>query len=96
MGLFVVRHQHDAARCPAGSPEMGSMLLRHLAAPSAAAHGITIHGEAVVDGAHTLYLILEAPGKENVDRFMQPFGQVGTVEVWPASRCEAVVSRGRC
>jgi len=27
---------------------------------------------------------------------MQPFGQVGTVEVWPASRCEAVVSRGRC
>jgi hypothetical protein len=36
------------------------MLLDHLAVANARKHGITIHGEAVLDGQHTLYLIAEA------------------------------------
>jgi len=27
MGLFVVRHQHEPARCPAQDADMGAMLL---------------------------------------------------------------------
>lgn len=72
------------------------MLLTHLAPANASRFGLTIHGEAVVNGAHTLYLIVDAPDRENVTRFMQPFAQAGSVEILPASPCEVVVSRGAC
>lgn len=75
---------------------MGSMLLYHLSEPSASQHGVKIHGEGVVDGQHTLFLIMEAERREQVEQYMQPFMQAGSVEVWPASRCEAVVSRRGC
>jgi hypothetical protein len=48
-----------------------------------------------VDGAHELFLILEGEG-ETIDQFMAPFGQFGTVDVLPSSRCEQVVARARC
>jgi hypothetical protein len=96
MSLFVVQHRHEAARCPARDPNMAPMLLRHLAPANAGTYGITIHGEAVVNGAHTLYLIVDGPDRERVSRFMQPFAQAGTVEILPASPCETVVQRGGC
>lgn len=96
MALFVARHQHAADRCPAGDPRMGPMLLTHLSPESASGQGVTIKAEAVVNDAHTLYLIVDADSSERVDRFMTPFAQVGTVEVLPASSCEAVVGRGGC
>lgn len=96
MALFVVQHKHPAQRCPAGDPKMGPMLLHHVSKANAAANGITIHGEAVVNGAHTFYMILEATDRAKVDQFMAPFAQAGTVEVMPASSCEAVVKRAAC
>lgn len=96
MALFVVRHQHPADRCPASDPRMAPMLLQILSAENAAQHGVTIQGEAVVDGAHTLYLIVDAPSADAVQGLMAPFGQVGSVEVLPASACEVVVARGGC
>src|SRR5438046_753655 len=85
MSLFVVQHQHPAERCPAQDPQMGSMLLQHLSQPNADKFGVKIHGEAVVNGAHTLYLIVDAPDPESVNRFMTPFAQAGSVEVMPSS-----------
>jgi hypothetical protein len=96
MSLFVTRHQHAAERCPATDPQMGSILLRHLSSANAATYGITIQGEAVINDAHTFYMIVEAPNREQVEQFMAPFTQAGSVEVLPASTCEAVVSRGGC
>ncbi|MCS7312068.1 MAG: sulfite oxidase [Acidobacteria bacterium] len=96
MKLFVVRHQHEAARCPARNPEMGVMLLQHLSAANAEKHGIRIHGEGVLDGQHTLFLILEAEDDAAVRQYMAPFAQAGTVDVWPASPCETVVTRREC
>ncbi|MEA2642663.1 MAG: hypothetical protein QOF51_4057 [Chloroflexota bacterium] len=75
---------------------MGAMLLSHLSESNARENGITLHGEAVVDGAHTLFLILEAASKAPVDAFMQPFAMAGEVEIMPASACEVVVARGGC
>ena len=75
---------------------MGPQLLVHLSEPSAESFGVTIQGEAVVDGAHTLYLILSADEPEQVERFMTPFAQAGSVEVKPASYCEQVVARAVC
>jgi len=96
VSLFVVRHSHEAARCPARDPQMAPMLLRHLAHANARAYGLTIHGEAVVNAAHTLYLIVDGPDQDSVTRFMQPFAMAGTVEILPASACEMVVQRGGC
>ncbi|BAS28274.1 DUF3303 family protein [Limnochorda pilosa] len=96
MSLFVVRHQHAAETCPARDPRMGAMLLDHLSPANAERFGIRIHGDGVLDGQHTLYLILDAPSEGRVNEFMQPFAQAGSLEVWPASACETVVERGGC
>ncbi len=96
MSLYFVRHQHTAETCPAKNPEMGQMLLQHLSKASARKFGIELHGEAVLDGQHTLVLILEADQRESVEQFMTPFKQAGSVEILPASLCEAVVERAGC
>lgn len=96
MSLFVVRHQHDANTCPAKDPAMGAMLLKHLSPLNARKFGVKIQGDGVVDGKHTLFMILEAESAAQVDAFMAPFKQAGPVEVWPASECETVVERGGC
>jgi hypothetical protein len=96
MSLFVVQHKHAPESCPAGDPQMGPMLLKHIAPPNAGSFGITVEGEAVVDGQHTLYMVLTAGDEAKVRDFMAPFAQMGSVEVWPASHCERVVERGKC
>ena len=96
MTLFVARHQHPAESCPAKDPAMGQMLLGHLAADNAKQAGITVHGEAVLDGQHTLYLILEAEDQSRVAEYLTPFSMAGSVEIWPASHCAAIVERGGC
>ncbi len=96
MALFVVRHQHAAERCPARDPQMGQMLLAHLSQDNAQRYGIRIHGEAVIEGQHTLYLIAEADDKAKLEAFLQPFTQAGSVEILPAVECSVVVGRGGC
>src|SRR5690242_10572534 len=85
--LFVVRHRHEAARCPAQDPTMGATLLNYLSRPNVRRHGIEIQGEAVVRGKHTLFMIVKADDEERVRTFMQPFAMAGTVEVLPALTC---------
>jgi uncharacterized protein with GYD domain len=75
---------------------MGQMLLQHLSPSNAAKFGVTIQGDAVVDGAHALYAIVEAPERQKVDEFFAPFAQAGDVNVMPASSCEVVVERQGC
>jgi hypothetical protein len=96
MALFVARHQHQADKCPAADPRMGPMLLQHLSPENAPGQGVTIQAEAVAKDAHTLYLIVEADSRDQVEGFMAPFAQPGSVEVLPASSCEAVIGRGGC
>lgn len=96
MALFVVQHKHAAETCPAGHPEMGPMLLKHIAHENAAKTGVNILSDAVVDGKHTFVLIVDADDEAKVKEFMAPFAQMGAVEISPASSCEQVVARGRC
>jgi hypothetical protein len=96
MPLFVAVHRHPEERCPASDPKMAPMLLTHLSRENASSNGITIEAEAVANSAHTLYLIVDAPDQERVEKFMTPFAQAGSVDVFPASSCEAVVNRGGC
>ena len=96
MALFVVRHQHAAERCPAQDPYSGAMLLNHLSRPNVRRHGVKIQGEAVVQGEHTLYMIVEADDESGVREFMQPFQMAGSLDIYPASTCARVVASGGC
>jgi DMSO/TMAO reductase YedYZ molybdopterin-dependent catalytic subunit len=96
MALFVVRHQHAAERCPAQDPYMGAMVLNHLSRPNVRQHGVEIKGEAVVQGEHTLYFIVEAEDEGHLREFMQPFQMAGSLDIYPASTCARVVASGGC
>jgi hypothetical protein len=72
------------------------MLLDHLTKPNARRFGVELLGDAVLDSQHTLVLIAEAEDRKYLEEFMGPFGQAGTVEITPASTCEAVVARHGC
>jgi DMSO/TMAO reductase YedYZ molybdopterin-dependent catalytic subunit len=96
MALFVVRHQHAAERCLAHDPQMGAMLLSHLSRTNVAQHGLKIHGEAVVRGEHTFYIIVEAQDEAGLSAFLQPFQLAGSIEVYPASTCAGAVASGGC
>jgi hypothetical protein len=86
MTLFFVRHQHTPETCPAKDPAMGQMLLDHLTRQNARRFGVDLIGDAVLDGQHTLVLIAEA----------EDVAYLRTIEIAPASTCEAVVARQGC
>lgn len=96
MPLFIVRHQHDPNHCPAADPYNGANLLNHLSRPNFRKHGLTVHGEAVARGEHTLYMIIEAAHENAVRDYMAPFAMAGSLDIYPASTCAGVVSRGGC
>lgn len=96
MPLFIVRHQHDAARCPAADPYHAAQLLNHLSRPNLRKHGLSMKGEAVARGEHTLYMIIEAGHETLVRDYMAPFDMAGSLDVYPASTCAGVASRGGC
>lgn len=96
MSLFIVRHQHPADRCPATNFTAGAQLLNHLSRANAARHGVRIHGEAVLQGAHTLIIIAEAAGEKDLRRFLEPLAEAGSLEVEPAATCASIVANGGC
>ena len=96
MALFVVRHQHEAARCPAQDPSLGAMLLNHLSRPHVRQSGLAIQAEAIAQDEHALYMIVEAEDAACVRTFMLPFATVGTVDILPATTCVRAVASGGC
>ncbi|NQW22717.1 MAG: sulfite oxidase [SAR202 cluster bacterium] len=96
MALFVVTHEHTAETCPSGDKQMAPMLLQHLSKPNASKFGIDIKASAVIDGKHTLQMILDAGDSAKVHEFMAPFNQMGTVNISEANSCETVVERAKC
>jgi hypothetical protein len=96
MSLYFVHHQHNAETCPAKNPETGQMLVQHVSKRNARRFGVDLLADAVLDAQHTFVLIVEAEDREYIEQFMQPFAKAGSVEITPASTCEAVVERQGC
>ncbi len=96
MPLYFVEHHHTAETCPTQQPDMMRMLGNHVTQPSADKFGVKIIADVVHPGEHWMSMVLEAPDKKNVDEFVQPFGQVGTVEVKEVTTCEQVVATAKC
>jgi DMSO/TMAO reductase YedYZ molybdopterin-dependent catalytic subunit len=96
MSVFVVRHQHSPEFCPAADFSVGARFLNHLSRTNAARHGVRIHGEAVIQGAHTLLVIAEAPTEKDLLEFLEPLAEAGSLEVECAATCASVVASGGC
>ncbi len=75
---------------------MAPVLLKILSNGEASKHGLKIQADAVESGKHHLYVIVEGPSEAAVRQYLAPFGQAGSLDVHPASTCEAVVARGAC
>jgi len=93
---FIVRHRHEAERCPAANPYAGAGLLNYLSRPSLRQHGVEVQIEAVVRGEHALYMVVESDDEERVRQFVRPFAIIGTVDMYPAATCAEVVAGGGC
>jgi Domain of unknown function (DUF3303) len=96
MPLFFVRHSHTPETCPAKDPAMAQALLQHLDRTNARRYGIEFQAEAVLDAQHTLVLLAESEDVSFLQDYMAPFREAGSVEIFPASTCEAVVERQGC
>jgi hypothetical protein len=96
MALFIVRHNHEAERCAATEPYAGAEILNYLSRPNVRRQGIEIRGEAIVEGEHTLYMIVESADEDRVREFVKPFAAIGSVDVYPASTCARAVASGGC
>jgi hypothetical protein len=96
MALFIAQHQHSADRCPATDPQIAPALLQIVSKANAQKQGIAIHADGVAKGQHHLYLIVDGPSEQAVRQYFAPFGQLGSLEVTPASHCEEVVAQGHC
>jgi ribosomal protein L7Ae-like RNA K-turn-binding protein len=75
---------------------MAQALLQHLDHANARRFGIELQTEAVLDAQHTLVLIAESEDVSFLRDYMEPFRRAGSVEILPASTCEAVVERQGC
>ena len=96
MALFIIRHNHEAERCPATDLYAGAEILNYLSRPNVSKQGVEIQGEAIVQGEHTLYMIVESSDEDRVREFVRPFALMGSVDVYPASTCARAVSSGGC
>jgi hypothetical protein len=96
MSLFVAEHKHTGETCPAKVPQMAYGLLQLVDHANARRSGIVIHGDAVANGKHHLYVIVDASDEEAVKNYFAPFRRFGTLKVTAASHCEQVVGRGHC
>jgi hypothetical protein len=93
--LFVAQHRHLPEDCPAATGN-GPLLLSRVSTASAARYGVTIEAEALLDGEHLLLLVLQAPSREAVERFLAFLPGRGNLRVRPACTAEQAVQRGGC
>jgi hypothetical protein len=95
MPLFVAEHHHRPETSP-GCAAMRRQLLSHISAARAAAHGVTIEAEALIDGQHRLLLVLDAANAEAVTGFLGFLHDYGELAVLPASTAEQAAQREGC
>lgn len=90
-----MQHRHLPEDCPA-APGNGPLLLSRVSAATAARYGVAIEAEALLDGEHLLLLVMQAPTREAVERFLAFLPGPGGLRVLPACTAEQAVQRGGC
>jgi hypothetical protein len=96
MPLYFVEHTHAAETCPTRDRDMMLMLGDHVTQKNADKFGVKIQADIVHPGEHRMMMVLEAPGQEPIEQFVQPFSMVGTVDIKEVTTCEQVVATATC
>jgi hypothetical protein len=90
MAIYLVEHQHTDGTCPAQSPE-SALMMENLVLGSERLKqcGVTVVEDCKVKGEHRLLLLVESQGRQNVEKYAEPFKQVGPTEVRDLTTCSA-------
>src|SRR3984885_15322721 len=90
MALYLVEHQHSDSICPAQSPESARMMEGLvLGSERLRQTGVKIVEDCKVKGEHRLLIILEAPARQNAEKYAEPFKMVGATAVRDLTTCGA-------
>ncbi len=95
MGLYLVEHHHSAESCPAQNVEMATALAGHVTPDNAAKFGLSVVSDCVVEGEHTLFLLVDSDSQDKVEAFAAPFKQAGPTTIKPAITCDIVAGRAK-
>ena len=95
MALYLVEHHHSAESCPAQNVEMANALAGHIAPENAAKFGVRVVSDAVVEGEHTLFLVVDSDSQDKVEAYVAPFKQAGPTTIKPAITCDIVAGRAK-
>ncbi|MCX6020669.1 MAG: sulfite oxidase [Chloroflexi bacterium] len=95
MSRFLVEHRHRNETCPSGNAEMVQQLAGHLHPENAARFGVQVLSDCVIEGEHTLIMVLEAESPDKITTFVTPFLMVGSVNIRPVITCDIVAARAQ-
>lgn len=89
--LFHLKHVHTPEKCPAHNPEALKALAAHIM--SADEKGVHLHSLHVASWEHTWYGVIEAETAEAVERFMDPWLELGRGKITPVTDVRAAIER---
>jgi hypothetical protein len=88
MATYLVEHSHSNETCPAQSPANAKMMEGLVLGEKRLEEcGVKILEDAKVRGEHRLLIFVEAPARQNVERYAQPFGMVGPTKIFDLTTC---------
>jgi len=90
MGTYIVEHKHADEACPAQSLESAKMMESLVLGKERLEEcGVKIIEDGKVKGQHRLLILVEAPSRQNVEKYAAPFKMVGPTEVLDLTTCGA-------
>ena len=90
MAIYLVEHQHTDSTCPAQSPDSARMMEGLVLGEERLNQlGVKVVEDCKVKGEHRLLILVDAPARENVEKYAEPFKMVGSTEVHDLTTCGA-------
>ncbi len=94
MATYLVEHEHTDSTCPAQSSESAKMMESLVLGEERLEKlGIKILEDGKVTGEHRLLILVEAPGRQNVEEYAEPFKMVGPTKVLDLTTCGAFLDQ---
>jgi len=90
MAIYLVEHQHTDSTCPAQSSENAKMMEGLVLGEERLDElGVKIVEDCKVRGEHRLLILVDSPGRQNVERYAEPFKMIGTTQVHDLTTCSS-------
>lgn len=90
MATYLVEHEHTDETCPAQSPDSAKMMESLVLGEERLRDcGVKIIEDGKIRGEHRLLILLEAPARQNVEKYAEPLKMVGPTKVLDLTTCGA-------